>query len=100
MLEQVHREAGVIGMVLFAGPDVVSGGNIVSMGYVLFSYLRIVIHLPFLRMHMGRTPAGNQFPDVYKDFAKNIDAPFQKFAALCYREFALSLRLTMSVNDL
>jgi hypothetical protein len=31
MLEQVYREAGLIGTVLFAGPDVEQGGNICSL---------------------------------------------------------------------
>jgi hypothetical protein len=31
MLDQVQREAGLIGTVMFAGPDVEQGGNIYSM---------------------------------------------------------------------
>jgi hypothetical protein len=31
MLEQIQREAGLIGTVIFAGPDVEQGGNIYSL---------------------------------------------------------------------
>jgi len=31
LLKQVEREAGLIGTVMFAGPDIKQGGNIYSM---------------------------------------------------------------------
>src|SRR5215471_7390351 len=92
VLKEIEREAGLIGTVLLAGPDITQGGNIYSITYVplyllkLFcAFLKLTLH--GFSVHNGLTTAGNNFSSVYKDFKANVDVPFQRFAGMIFRKF-------------
>jgi hypothetical protein len=86
MLEEIHRESGLIGSVFLAGGDPSRGGTLINIVYVSIVFPLTARELIFkpCSAHSGETPIGGKFGKLYPDAVSGFKVAQTEFVSKVY----------------